>query len=415
MSELADLIFCKAVSEIAYAKAAPKAANGLRVTIDFALVDKARAHLVRISFGSLVTYADNQAGVRGAGLNEAVARTRALFLDKRYTYVAELDIQNCFGSVAVEELGHKFGIPKWVLDGFMTTKRKEEEGKIVPRNNYTRKEWNRIIEIMGYGLPQGSPASPLFAYSFIRGALEEFVRRFGKRVAVVNYCDNFLVLAPGRESMLHAIEFLRSVLKRHSAERFVLNPRSDVRRIADGINFLGYRFRRRRGQPVVDLPSERTTAYRRALRMRLAEIERPTGRLICDHETKLRDLSGWLRGILSSFNHASEAQFQAMWQARVIRRYRDSPAVIELLRWIGRMAPSDGGRRQALFEPPSPWDTRRFERWLRVPAWQRAIKSGQLSHEVATSAASFVLSKPWEKILPPRDLATRCKILPLAR
>jgi hypothetical protein len=401
VAEVAGCIFRKSWSEYAYAKATPKSGNRLRVTIDLDLVDRARAHLVRIAFGPLITYADNQAGVPGAGPKQAIDRARAFTLDKRFKYVAEMDIQNCFGSVDVDQLRMRYGIPQWVLDCFVTTKRKEEEGKILPRNSYSRNEWNRITSIMGYALPQGSPASPLFAYGFLKPALEEFKLRFGDRVEVVNYCDNFLIFAPGVTSMESAREYLTLVLKKHSAERFVLEPRSDVRRVADGIDFLGYHFKRRNRHPVIDLPKGKKLEFKRCVREKLAEIDSPSGRVICDENTRLRNFANWMRGTLASFRFAPEAQFQAMWDARRIKRYRHHAVIADLMRWIASKAPSDEARRQNEFRASSPWDVTRFKPWLTVPAHLRVSRGEPLSAQVTAEAAAFVQSRPWQRLLAP--------------
>jgi hypothetical protein len=383
-SQLARYLFDETACDVVYVKAVEKGADRYRPICDFGLVDKARQHLVALAFGPLASYAEQQFGVAGRGIKQAVEHTHKLVEDSRFKFAVELDISNCFGSVDPNLVQERYGLPDWVMDYIVTNKGKEDRDKLRPRNALSRNKWHHIASQIGYLLPQGSPASPIFAYGLLKGPLEKFRARFEDRVVVVVYCDNFLILAHGQESLEAAKSYLIDLL---TAEQFVLKQKSGVKRLSDGINFLGHRFRRHEGHQIVDLPIETKRSFARGLKERLAEMARPSGNVVCDHQIRLDDFVRWTRGKLGSFAHAPDAQLEAMRVTlEQIEPLTTEPMIARLIAWMAVRAPSQEVMKANTYRV----QTRSRLRW-REP-WRYYKPPEPNAEEIRASALGFVRS-----------------------
>lgn len=81
-------------------------------------------------------------------------------------------------------------------------------------------------------------------------------------VLVLTHLDDILVLARTRQEAELSLEALRVALEQHPAGPLALK-RGVVRRVCDGFDFLGYRLRRRKGEPIAQ-PTERNRRRFRA-------------------------------------------------------------------------------------------------------------------------------------------------------
>ena len=187
-----------------------------------------------------------------------------------------------------------------VIDRILTNREKERRGKILPRNRETCREWNRVRQHAGRGLPQGSVASPTFAYAMLVPILQAFERRYGSRVVVFNYCDNFLILGPSEDTVRYAVEFLSEQLAL-LAECLTLKHVTGIRQLAHGIDFAGYRFRRRNGCPIVSIPVSKQKEYLNELD---SKLHGP-----CDGSS-IESCLAWIKGKFAHFDPDPEALTQ---------------------------------------------------------------------------------------------------------
>lgn len=103
-------------------------------------------------------------------------------------------------------------------------------------------------------IPQGSAASPLVAEAVLKIVLAEVDLR-GRFMRIS--ADNIIVLARTRVEAEWIAEVLAAALERSPAG--CLRLKTQIRRVADGFTFLGYEFRRLRGQVTIQ-PSKKNVA-----------------------------------------------------------------------------------------------------------------------------------------------------------
>ncbi|MDP2823441.1 MAG: RNA-directed DNA polymerase [Sulfuritalea sp.] len=91
---------------------------------------------------------------------------------------------------------------------------------------------------MGKGLPIGNLNSQFFANVYLN-ALDQFVKHELKCPHYLRYCDDFVLLAEGREQLVEWWQRIRSFLRERL--RLELNDaRERLRPVGDGVDFLGY-------------------------------------------------------------------------------------------------------------------------------------------------------------------------------
>lgn len=257
------------------ARARSKSDGGHRLTYAYSLVDRTRQVILAKSLGMTVRFHRRQTGVAGRGVHHAVREVRELIKTGKYTSAIELDIQDFFGSVDARWIAEEFRLPPRVQREVLTNQGKEERGEIIPRDlmsiTYINRNRTKI-----QSLPQGASSSSIFAISLLRTVMEDFEREHPE-VAIVSNCDNFLLMAPNRKTLEAARTSLISMCAEHPAGRLLVRPKSQLRRISDGIDYLGYRFVKRKGQPVVQAVPARVKRYRWIFGALVREIENPSG------------------------------------------------------------------------------------------------------------------------------------------
>lgn len=112
----------------------------------------------------------------------------------------------------------------------------------------------RLAEASQAGISQGSRTSPIVADIVIKYVLDGFQCP----ATVINYADDFGVMAPTRSEAQAIAQSLIRAVAHSPAGCLQLRSKAHrtARRIADGFDFLGYRFRRRRGSVICE-PSDR--------------------------------------------------------------------------------------------------------------------------------------------------------------
>lgn len=291
LDELVALMDDRAACYHVYVEMKLKRDGRHRPICAYCLVDRALQRTLELSFGAGITYLENQAGVKRKGMKSLLRLIDRSIRSGQYKYAAEVDINSYFSNLNPETIGERFGMKAGIIDRVLTNRDKERSDKISPRNRDTYRKWNSVEEHVERGLPQGSVASPTFAWAMLVPILQAFKTRYGSRVVIFNYCDNFLILGPSEVTVQHAVEFLSEQLKL-LAERLTLKHVTGIRQLAHGIEFAGYRFIRRNGSPIVSIPIAKQRAFLNELDRRLADVQ---------DETNIDSCLAWIMGKLAYF------------------------------------------------------------------------------------------------------------------
>jgi hypothetical protein len=322
--------------------AVPKPDGRCRSISKYSPIDRARQIRVRLAWGPMVTFDQSQAGVPGRGMHDLIARVPEAVRSGRFRYAIEVDVADFFLSINSDILRRQWGIPASVVQQILTNERKAKRGQIHPGNNLARKHWKDIHTRATQSLPQGSLASPIFAYGLLQSVCNDFLVRHGREVQLFNYCDNFLILAPNRRAMQAAIESLTTMLLKHPAAEFSLNSRTGIRRLADGVDFLGYRIVKRPSQPIVRLSPATKRRFRSAFEQRMIEIENPPSELVCSREDRIANLAEWAaRFVLSRPGAAHEYLALTRYVARRLKSFSSNEKVRDAMNRLVKKMPTE--------------------------------------------------------------------------
>ncbi len=100
------------------------------------------------------------------------------------------------------------------------------------------------------GTPQGGIISPILANMTLDGIEGLLMARFPKmKVHFIRYADDFLVMAPTRETAEDARDNIRKFLAGRGLELSM--EKTVITRIGDGFDFLGYNFRKYNGKLLI--------------------------------------------------------------------------------------------------------------------------------------------------------------------
>ncbi|MBI5302837.1 MAG: group II intron reverse transcriptase domain-containing protein [Chloroflexi bacterium] len=182
---------------------------------------------------------DSYANRKEKGTHRAI--DRAQYFAQRHPYVLQADIVQCFPSIDHAILR---GIlartiadapTLWLIDQILAS------GADVHRAQY-RMQWFPGDDLFAPSRPRGLPIGNLtsqFWANVYLNELDQFVKRELKCAAYVRYVDDFVLFADDKtrlwEWKARLVEFLQAL-------RLVVHPgKTLVRRVADGIPFLGWR------------------------------------------------------------------------------------------------------------------------------------------------------------------------------
>jgi hypothetical protein len=216
-------------------------------------IETARQYLVDMALKAQMPVLPCQFLTRG-GRHAAVGRVAELMASGRYRFVVTLDLKDFYPSLDRE----------WLVSHLPV-------GERVSRNAIFLENFHRRTKVSGYGLfrhalsphpvlvrsrlglLQGAASSPTIAEAIIADVIRRLF--FTEGVALVNYADNFVLLANSREQLEAAVQSLQDAFARHPAGELRLLS-DGVRRLSDGFVFLGYKHKRVRGK-VTCVPLER--------------------------------------------------------------------------------------------------------------------------------------------------------------
>lgn len=211
------------------------------------------------------------------GGRPAAARAVLQHIDQGARWACSLDIKSFFPSISRE----------WVITHLPMPGEVTRETAI-PSEDHIRPEgcglsrayWRPLSDLSlriaaGRGMPQGSACSPLIA-EFV---VSQILSVLPPEVRVVNYADNFLLLANTREELEQAVQDLGGAVTHHPAGPFTLT-RGPIRRVAQGAEFLGYRFESYRGRASAQPTSDALRECASELMGRMRDVVRGRPRAV---------------------------------------------------------------------------------------------------------------------------------------
>lgn len=200
-----------------------------RFTFDFGLWHRARQILLKTCLDKIHTPHPAQYLHQG-GRDVAVEVVRKNYAEGLH-FVAELDLNSAFHSFGTKETAEFLGLPEAVVDTTLSG----SSLKVVPSTSISQiiaydaqhheagmskldvidvmmPEWRRALE----GLTEGNCASPVACEMLLAWVCEKLPHDW-PNVRLVNYADNFLVMATSAEDVQHAVVLLREYLSEHPA------------------------------------------------------------------------------------------------------------------------------------------------------------------------------------------------------
>ncbi len=283
----------------------PKASGtGPRITQSFGLADRARQAIVA---AILKPYVEAKADPRqhsreGKSRDTAMQAVREA-LAAGFTYTTERDVKNCFPSINPRDFAPEcensftpLPLPRSVIENVVTTSQ-EASTRFHGYQTYCD-QWGWFNSTFGNykmfrdascGLPQGSLVSAL-VQAWVMAELLRYLPDTDM-VRVVNYGDNFLVMARTKADAEAAAQTLQAAATSRSQGRMNILQRNAPKHIRYGFEFLGYRVTHTNRDTTIT-PTKKS----------LAKIDKKLFAPIIAFDIK-RDLASWqkLRRAVSGF------------------------------------------------------------------------------------------------------------------
>ena len=201
----------------------------LRYTFSFKVINTARQILLKSCLSKLYKPHRSQFVLRG-GRDVAIKTVQAYYAEG-YTHICELDLNSAFHSFGTEEIARFLKLPGKVVENTLGGKAL----KIVPSTSISQiiayadvdqaeghskmdvvdatcLGWRRALE----GLTEGNCASPVACEMLLAWVCEKLPQDWPE-VRLVNYADNFLIMATSANDVQHAVVLLREYLSEHPA------------------------------------------------------------------------------------------------------------------------------------------------------------------------------------------------------
>ncbi|HYD23775.1 MAG TPA: reverse transcriptase domain-containing protein [Croceibacterium sp.] len=234
----AEINAWRPIADAVTAHAVDKAGWDFRVVMSFPHKWRATHLLCRRAIEGSVSLDPRQHAYRNGGRDEAVKRVLRE-LDAGKKWCVQLDINEFYRSIDRRRLYQIIPLPCEVIDNVVGP-----PGNILPGRIGNAIGPISLVTVSREGISQGSSLSPLIAEAVIATAL----RDLRSTVSVINYGDNFELIARTRAELRMAITALTGAFRRSPHGPFRLTDKSGLRRVCDGFEFLGYHFRMKRGR-----------------------------------------------------------------------------------------------------------------------------------------------------------------------
>lgn len=252
-------------SDPAVASAIDKDGGRFRVVLNFGIEHRALQTQSRRLVENEMVLDHRQHGFRNGGRNRAAERVRDN-IDAGYRWFAEFDISEFYRSFNQRRLNEIVNLPEQVIQNVVCPPEHIRHGHIGnaigPIN---------LITVAREGISQGSSLSALVAELLVASILSDL----RCNASIINYADNFGVMARTKQELMEAISALTRAFQRCPLGPFQLISKDGPRRVCEGFDFLGYRFRTKRGR-LLCLPSDKCQKkfFTRSLRLMTRMVER---------------------------------------------------------------------------------------------------------------------------------------------
>ena len=228
-------------------------------------------------------------------------------------WILEGDIKGCFDNISHDWMlanvpMDKVMLQKWLKVGFI------EKARLFPTYS---------------GTPQGSVTSAVLANLALDGLEAMLKKHFrGQKVNYIRYADDFLVTGNSKELLEYQV---KPMIEDFMAIRgLMLSPeKTKITNIADGVDFLGWNFRKYKGK-LLQTPAKDNLA---AVRSKISEII--SANKTAKQENLIRQLNPVIRGWANYHRHAvAKRAFSSL----------DYQIWIMLWQWAERRHPNKGAR-----------------------------------------------------------------------
>jgi hypothetical protein len=209
----------------------PKGSGGRRLICDFGPIWRSAAYGLRPLLELRLNASKHPFQYFFLGYKKAIARARHL-LAAGPRFICNLDIQNCYPSVNVSQLGKLLSLPQGVVDNVCALK----DAHVVWKGDQHDPK-GFLTEKIRWSLPQGLPIAPLIAAIIISTLAWKSI----PGVVLINFADNFLLVGKSKKAVTKAADALRAEVKALAGGSFCLKP-AEVVSSEEGFEFLGHDF-----------------------------------------------------------------------------------------------------------------------------------------------------------------------------
>jgi Reverse transcriptase (RNA-dependent DNA polymerase) len=218
----------------------PKRGGDVRPISSFGLQNRALEYLVIGALEPLAQLHPGQHMVRGGGRRAASAKVMRL-MQEGYKWVISFDVADCYPSFAPDGVANCLPLPRRVTEACVVSRNMN----MVVMNGPSLRMGVSLLRRSRQGIPQGSAASPLVAEMLLAKELP----KTSQGVEVVTIADDILVFTRTKAEADAILTTLPAAFAQHPAGSLRLKQ-SGPRRVCDGFDFIGYRFRTRYGRAI---------------------------------------------------------------------------------------------------------------------------------------------------------------------
>lgn len=241
-----ELTFDAPLNEPVPVRPEPKKWGGVRMLHNHRLYHRTGQHMILKVMGEYFQPRPFQYTMRG--VPAAIAEAKKL-VNAGYVFAARLDIKDFFPSFDPDQLRLELPLPKGVVEHGVVGRHMKVTMDQETRTGHSCPDslpLTYLLLLARLGIPLGSACSPIIgAYCLSRLS---WVQIDG--VAIINYADDFLLLALSQKQLEKAIGELTGAVAIHPGGHFELKLKQ-VKNVTKGFEFLGHHLRMKGGELMV--------------------------------------------------------------------------------------------------------------------------------------------------------------------